>query len=219
MGRPPDSGRGERRAGAEYPAAVRCAAAVIIAAALLAGCAAIYPPAPLTVSENHFPYQIGPGDVLTVFVWRQPELSMSVPVRPDGLVSVPLAGDVPASGKESAALARDIEEALAGFVAEPRVTVIVTHFSGLRSQQIRVVGEAVKPMALAYVQSMTLLDVMIAVGGVTSSAAGNRAMILRTAEGNKQYSVRLRDLVKGGDMSANVQMRPGDVLVIPQGWF
>ncbi len=188
-------------------------------AAALGGCATVYPPAPLKVADAQYHYLIGPGDALDVFVRHHPELSMSVPVRPDGRVSMPLVEDIAASGKDAVTLARDIERVLGKSVSDPRVTVIVTRFSGLSSQQIRVIGEAVKPMMLPYVHNMTLLDVMIAVGGVTYSAAGNRAMILRTVEGNKQYSVRLKDLVKGGDMSANVEMRPGDVLVIPQGWF
>jgi polysaccharide export outer membrane protein len=152
-------------------------------------------------------------------VWRNPELSMSVPVRPDGKITTPLVEDLPALGKDSTTLARDIEQALAKFIREPVVTVIVTSFVGPYSEQIRVVGEATKPQTLPYVQKMTLLDVMISVGGMTDFADGNRATILRTAEGNKQYSVRIKDLVKNGDVSANVEMRPGDVLIIPQSWF
>lgn len=185
---------------------------------LLAGCASSYPPAP--ASSNHAnDYLIGAGDMLNIVVWRSPELSMTVPVRPDGKISAPLVEDMPASGKSTTALARDIEKALAQFVREPVVTVVVTNFVGRYSEQIRVVGEAAKPQVLPYRQKMTLLDVMIAVGGMTDFASGNKASILRTAEGNKQYSVRLNDLIKRGDFSANVEMRPGDVLVIPQSWF
>lgn len=122
-------------------------------------------------------------------------------------------------GKSPTNLARDIEEALAKFIREPVVTVIVTGFRGPFSEQIRVVGEAAQPQALSYAQKMTLLDVMIQVGGITDFAAGNMATILRTAEGNKQYNVRIDDLIKRGDVSANVEMRPGDVLIIPQSWF
>jgi polysaccharide export outer membrane protein len=122
-------------------------------------------------------------------------------------------------GKDPATLARDIEKALAKFIRDPVVTVIVTQFVGPYSEQIRVVGEAAKPQALPYRQKMTLLDVMIAVGGVTDFADGNGATILRAGDGNKQYSVRIKDLIKRGDVSANVEMKPGDVLIIPRSWF
>jgi polysaccharide biosynthesis/export protein len=122
-------------------------------------------------------------------------------------------------GKNSTEIARDIEKALAKFVRDPVVTVIVTTFVGPYSEQIRVVGEAAKPQFLPYKQKMTLLDVMIAVGGLTDFADGNAASILRSSEGGKQYSVRLKDLIKRGDISSNVEMRPGDILIIPQGWF
>ncbi len=193
---------------------------VVGLAVLLAGCAtSSYPPAPAQAADAEYNYVIGPGDTLNIVVWRNPELSMSVPVRPDGRITTPLVEDLPVLGKDSSTLARDIEEALATYIREPIVTVIVTGFRGPYSEQIRVVGEAAQPQILPYVQKMTLLDVMIAVGGVTEFAAGNRATILRTAEGNKQYSVRLNDLIKRGDVSANVEMRPGDVLIIPQSWF
>jgi len=152
-------------------------------------------------------------------VWRNPELSMSVPIRPDGKITTPLVEDLVAQGKDTSTLARDIEKELAKFIREPVVTVIATSFSGPYSEQIRVVGEASQPRILPYTQKMTLLDVMIAVGGLTDFADGNSATILRTGEGNKQYSVRIKDLIKRGDVSANVEMRPGDVLIIPQSWF
>jgi polysaccharide biosynthesis/export protein len=144
---------------------------------------------------------------------------MSVPVRPDGKISTPLVDELVAQGKNSIQLARDIEKELSKFVRDPVVTVIVTSFVGPYSEQVRVVGEAAKPQFLPFKEKMTLLDVMIAVGGLTDFAAGNSASILRTAEGNKQYSVRLKDLIKGGDISANVEMRPGDILIIPQSFF
>lgn len=143
---------------------------------------------------------------------------MSVPVRPDGRITTPLVEDLPALGRDPTTLAREIEKALAKYIRDPIVTVIVTGFVGPYSEQIRVIGEAARPQVLPYRQDMTLLDVMIAVGGLTDFADGNRASILRTSEG-KQYSVRLRDLVKRGDVSANVDVKPGDVLVIPQSWF
>ncbi|THF61777.1 sugar ABC transporter substrate-binding protein [Pseudothauera rhizosphaerae] len=191
----------------------------VLAAAMAAGCASSYPPAPASAADSEYNYVIGPGDSVNIVVWRNPELSMTVPVRPDGKITTPLVEDLPALGKDATTLARDIEQALGKYIREPVVTVIVTSFVGPYSEQIRVVGEAAKPQILSYVQKMTLLDVMIAVGGTTEFAAGNRASILRTSEGNKQYSVRIDDLLKDGDVSANVEVRPGDVLIIPQSWF
>lgn len=199
--------------------ALRLLLPFLAAAALAAGCATSHPPAPAAAAAPDYSYVIGPGDTVNIVVWRNPELSMSVPVRPDGKITTPLVEDLPALGKDASTLARDIEKALAKYIREPVVTVIVTGFVGPFSEQIRVVGEAAKPQILAYKQKMTVLDVMIAVGGLTEFADGNGATILRTAEGNKQYAVRLKDLVKRGDVSANVEMRPGDVLIIPQSWF
>ena len=200
--------------------AARVMLPVIFAGTLLSGCASWhYPPAPKKVASPEYNYIVGPGDTLNIIVWRNADLSMSVPVRPDGKITVPLVEDLPAMGKDSTRLARDIEKALSKFIRDPVVTVIVTGFVGPYSEQIRVIGEAAKPQVLSYRQKMTLLDVMIAVGGITDFAAGNSASILRTSEGNKQYSVRLDDLVKQGDVSANIEMKPGDVLVIPQSWF
>jgi len=190
-----------------------------VIAATLVGCASVNPPAPQSAASPDYNYIIGPGDTVNIVVWRNPELSMSVPVRPDGKITTPLVEDLTAMGKDSSSLAREIEKALAKLIRDPVVTVIVTGFIGPYSEQIRVVGEAAKPQILAYKQKMTLLDVMIAVGGMTDFADGNGATLLRTVEGNKQYSVRLKDLLKRGDVSANVEMRPGDVLIIPQGWF
>lgn len=184
----------------------------------LAACSS-YPPAPVAAASPDYSYKIGPGDNLNIVVWRNPELSMAVPVRPDGKISAPLIDDLNAMGKDSTSLARDIEKELGKFIRDPVVTVIVTGFVGPYSEQIRVIGEATKPQILAYKQKMTILDVMIAVGGITDFADGNRATILRTSENNAQYGVRLKDLVKRGDVSANVEMKPGDVLVIPQSWF
>jgi len=185
----------------------------------LFGCASTYPPAPAAASSADYNYVIGPGDNVNIVVWRNPELSMSVPVRPDGRITTPLVEDLPATGKSARVLARDIEKALSNYIRDPVVTVVVTSFIGPYSEQIRVIGEATKPQVLSYRQQMTLLDVMIAVGGITDFADGNHATILRTSEGNKQYSVRLKDLLKRGDVSANVEIKPGDVLVIPQSWF
>jgi len=194
---------------------------VLAIASILSGCAmnSEFAPAPATAANSEYNYHIGPGDTVNIVVWRNPELSMSVPVRPDGKLASPLIEDLPALGKDPTTLARDIEKALAKFIRDPVVTVIVTQFVGPYSEQIRVVGEAAKPQVLPYKQKMTLLDVMIAVGGVTDFADGNGATILRSAEGNKQYSVRLKDLIKRGDISANVEMKPGDVLIVPRSWF
>jgi len=144
---------------------------------------------------------------------------MSVPVRPDGKISAPLVDELLAQGKTSVQVARELEEQLKKYVRDPVVTIIVTNVVGSYSEQVRVVGEAARPQFLPYRQKMTLLDVMIAVGGLTDFAAGNKATIMRSTEGNKLYSVRLKDLIKGGDISANVEMRPGDILIIPQSLF
>lgn len=189
---------------------------------VLTGCATTgkYAPAPATsAASSDYNYVIGPGDTVNITVWRNPELSMAVPVRPDGKISTPLVQDLVAMGKDPKTLSKDIEQELAKYIRDPVVTVIVTNIVGSSSEQVRVVGEATRPQTLPFKHKMTLLDVMIAVGGLTEFADGNAATILRTAESNKQYSVRLKDLVKRGDMSANVEMRPGDVVVIPQSWF
>lgn len=190
-----------------------------LAALALAACSTTYPPAPTAAASADYNYIIGPGDNVNIVVWRNPELSMSVPVRPDGKITAPLVDDLQAMGKDPSTLARDLEKELGKFIRDPVVTVIVTNFVGPYSEQIRVVGEAARPQTLAYKQKMTVLDVMIAVGGITDFADGNRATILRPSENNAQYSVRLKDLVKRGDVSANVDMKPGDILIIPQSWF
>lgn len=177
------------------------------------------PAASANPQSADYSYVIGAGDNLNIIVWRNPELSLSVPVRPDGKVSAPLVDELVAQGKTSSEVARDIEKKLSTYVRDPVVTVIVTSFVGPYSEQIRVVGEAAKPQFLPYKQKMTLLDVMIAVGGLTDFADGNGASILRTSDGNKQYAVRLKDLIKRGDVTANVEMRPGDILIIPQSFF
>jgi polysaccharide biosynthesis/export protein len=191
-----------------------------LSVALLAACSTpSFPPAPVSASSAEYNYLIGPGDTLNIIVWRNPELSMTVPVRPDGKVATPLVDELVAQGKNPIEVARDIEKLLGKFVRDPVVTVIVTSFNGPYSEQIRVVGEAAKPQSLPYRQKMTLLDVMIAVGGLTDFAAGNSATILRGGAAGTQYSVRLKDLVRRGDVSANVEMRPGDILIIPQSFF
>ena len=165
-------------------------------------------------------YKVGPGDSVQIFVWRYPEVSTTVPVRPDGYITAPLLEDIPASGKTPTELARDLEQALSVYLRDPLVTVIVQGFVGVFPEQIRVLGQATKPQALRYVDGMTLLDLMIQVGGTTEFAAGNRAKLMRFEGGEKkQYTVRLDDLTKEADLSANVDMRPGDILIIPESWF
>jgi polysaccharide export outer membrane protein len=187
---------------------------------LAAGCAGKQsPPAPAGVAVGQYKYLIGPGDTLSVTVWRNPDLSMAVPVRPDGKITLPLVEDLPVAGKDPTTVAREVERALSKYIRDPVVSIVVTQFSGRYSEQVRVIGQATKPQALPYRENMTLLDVMIAVGGITDFADGNRANILRTSEGNKLYSVRLDDLLRDGDISANVAVMPGDVVIIPESWF
>ena len=186
---------------------------------LLAACAG-HPPPPATPATHGGDYVIGPGDTIELFVWREPDLSVSVPVRPDGRVTTPLVEDMMASGKTPTQLARDIREVLGTYIREPVVTVTVTDFAGPYGQQVRVVGQALEPQAIPYREDMTLLDVMIAVGGLTEFAAGNRATIVRTVDGERQaYGVRLNDLIRRGDIDANAQMLPGDILIIPETRF
>jgi polysaccharide export outer membrane protein len=195
-------------------------ALALVLAFVLAGCNTVsYPPAPGSLPALDYSYHIGPTDVINVIVWRNPELSMSLPVRPDGKVNTPLVDDLVAVGKTPTELERDVEKALSKYIRDPVVTIVVSNFVGPASEQIRVVGEATKPQVLSYRKDMTVLDVMIAVGGLTDFAAGNDARIFRVSEGGKLYAVRLRDLVKRGDISANVAMMPGDILIIPQSWF
>ncbi len=191
--------------------------------AALAGCShtPVFPPAPAkAVGASNWNYLLGPGDSVNVFVWGNPEVSGSFPIRPDGKMTMNLIEDLPAAGKTPTHLARDIEKALSKYIQDPIATVIVAGGKGPYSQQIRENGEAAKPQALNYSQGMSLIDVMIAVGGLTDYADGNKASILRMVDGKpQQYTVRIDDLLKDGDISANVEMQPGDVLIIPESWF
>jgi polysaccharide biosynthesis/export protein len=165
-------------------------------------------------------YVIAPGAVLNVFVWQHPDLSTTVPVRPDGKISTPLIEDMVAAGKTPTALARDMEEVLARYIRQPTVNIIMQTASPSFQQQVRVVGQAANPQALAYSEGMTLLDVMIQVGGLGQFAAGNRAkLVRRTAEGPVEIAIRLDDLLNAGDMRQNVQIQPGDVVIIPEARF
>jgi polysaccharide export outer membrane protein len=186
---------------------------------LLSGCAGSPPRATAPYSAGPQAYLIGAGDQLQVYVWRNPEVTVTVSVRPDGKISTPLVEDMAAAGKTPTQLARDIEAVLSAYIKNPTVTVIMVGFVGEYSQQIRVVGEAAHPQALAYRDNMTLMDVLIAVGGLTEYAAGNSANIVRTVNGKQhQFKVRLDDLLKG-DIGANVAMLPGDILIVPESWF
>lgn len=189
---------------------------------LVGGCASNAPLAPTSEQAQVYKheYRIGPGDNLIISVWRHPEVSLTVPVRPDGKITTPLVEDLAASGKTSTQLARDIEDALKKYIQEPVVTVTVTGFVGPYGEQIRVIGQAAKPQALPYREGMSLMDVLIAVGGLTEFASGNKASIIRSSDGQQQkFAVRLNDLIKKGDISANLAMRPGDILVIPESFF
>lgn len=205
--------------------ALRPAVAVLLLAGILPACSGTAT-APVQEASRAAPdYVIGPGDVLSVFVYRAPELSASdLPVRPDGRFSLPLVQDVQAAGRTPSQLSRDIEARMKQYVREPVVSVMVRNFVGPADQQIRVIGEAAEPLALPFREGMTVLDAMIASRGLTRYAAGNNARIVRVASGQQNaprqiIPVRLRDLLNEGDVAQNVPLRPGDTLVIPTGWF
>jgi polysaccharide biosynthesis/export protein len=192
-----------------------------LALAQLVGCSSTgsYPPAPRSAQTPDHRYKIGPLDTLNIVVWRNPELSSQVTVRPDGRISTPLVNDVLAAGKNPSDLAQEIQQELSRVIRDPVVTVVVSTFQGAFGEQIRIVGEATRPQSVAFRQNMSLLDVMIQAGGLTDFADGNGAVLVRGAEGGKQYSVRLKDLLKRGDISANVDVKPGDIIIVPQSWF
>lgn len=173
-----------------------------------------------TADINSYKYLIGSGDVLNIFVWRNPEVSGSFVVRPDGMITTSLVEDIEVAGKTPTELARSIEEILGTYLREPIVTVTVNNFVGPFSEQIRVIGEAAQPQAINYTQHMTLLDVMIQVGGLTEFADGNDAILVRIEDGQqKQYAIMIDELLKDGEISANVDMLPGDIIIIPEAWF
>lgn len=195
----------------------------IVMLMVISGCASVEKPsltaAEQTTNETPF-YIIGPSDSVNIFVWGNPELGTSVTVRPDGRITTPLIEDVQASGKTPTELARDMEQRLAKYIKSPVVTVTVAGFSGRFSEQIRVVGAATEPKSLPYRENMTLLDVMIAVGGLNEFAAGDRATLVRTeADGQREYRVKIDRLIRDGDISENVEMLPGDILIIPEAWL
>ena len=201
---------------------------ICAAAALIVGCSSLggggdIQAAPTTASDaaqTAPDYLIGPLDKLEIFVWRAPELSTNVTVRPDGRISTPLVEDMVASGKTPSQLAEDLKGALKKYVKSPEVTVIVSDFSSTLDQQVRVLGEAQKPIAMPYQAGMTVLDVMVAVGGLTEFAAGNKAVLIRGSGAEKQsYRLKLDALLRKGDISANVPVLPGDVILIPESAF
>ena len=202
--------------GAARPFAVFVA---LLGAVVVAGCANKLPPPP-SVPDSSSEYRIGPGDALSIFVWQNKELSTEVPVRPDGKISLPLVNDLVAAGKTPTELSTDIQDQLKKYVNNPLVTVIVHSFVGPYSQQVRVVGEAARPKSLNYRDRMTVLDAMIEVGGLTPLAAGDRATLVRIIGGRQaSFGLRLDDLIKDGDMTANAPLAPGDVIIIPQSYF
>lgn len=173
-----------------------------------------------TETDTAYNYLIGPGDTLNIFVWRNPEVSGVFIVRPDGKITTSLVEDIAASGKTPTQLARAIEARLAIYLRDPIVTITIDGFVGPYSEQIRVIGEATQPSAVSYGKNMTLLDVMIAVGGLTEFADGNDAILVRVENGKqRQYQLFIENLIQFGDIAANVDLLPGDIIVIPEAWF
>ena len=199
------------------PVWAQLAAAVVIMFASLCSLAA----GPAAAQQAESPkYLIGPGDMLQISVWHNPELSTNVPVRPDGRISTPLVTDVVAAGRTSEDLGHEIEARLKKFVSDPIVTVIISSFVGPYNQQVRIVGEATTPKSLPYVSHMTVLDAMIAVGGLTPYASGNRAKLVRRVAGKEtETTLRISDMLKNGDLSGNTELQPGDIIIIPQSFF
>ncbi len=213
--------------------AMRTARALLfsgIAATALTACAGApasggrLPPATMAAGQEGpgEEYVIGPLDELTIFVWRNPELGGKVQVRPDGRITTPLITDMPAVGKTPTMLQQDIRLQLSQYIKDPIVSVIVTSFNSTFSQQVRVVGATEKPASIPFRANMTVLDAMIAVGGLSETAAGNRARLVRLDRGTgrqREYALRLNDLIKRGDIRANVLLQPGDVIIIPESFF
>lgn len=196
-------------------------AGVFLGSVMLAACGS-NPPVPSSdrLDSPDYNYVIGAGDTMEIFVWGNPELTTTGVVRPDGKFTTRLVEDLQASGKTSTELARDIEASYGEYVRQPVVSVIVNGFVGVPEQQVRVVGEAMTPSSVPYRQHMTLLDLMVAVGGMTEFAAGNKSVLVRTHGGKQSsYSIRLDDLLKKGDISANLALMPGDIVIISESWF
>lgn len=211
-----------------YPRMVLVLAGATLGALALSGCATTggeqLPPASFVAMEEGpgEDYVIGPLDELTIYVWRNPELGANVQVRPDGRITTPLVTDMPAVGKTPSKLQEDIRETLSQYITDPIVSVIVNKFAGTFSQQVRIVGATEKPASVPYRANMTVLDAMIAVGGLNEFASGNRSKLIRFDKQSgqqKEYSLRLGDLLKNGDSRANVLLQPGDVIIIPESFF
>ncbi|MBC3765753.1 polysaccharide biosynthesis/export family protein [Neptunicella marina] len=200
-------------------------AVMFLLLAQLAGCSTNQLPpattrASLTTSVDNYNYLIGPGDNLNIFVWQNPEVSGSFVVRPDGKITTSLVEDISVTGKTPTQLARDVEKALSKYIRDPIVTISVNRFNGPFSEQVRVIGEATNPKAVNYAEDMTLLDLMIQVGGLTQYADGDDAKLIRVVNGEqKEYPVYLESLIKDGDIKENVDILPGDILIIPEAWF
>lgn len=200
---------------------------VIFSTLLIGACSSALPDLPmatvhpsLTKNISDYSYLIGPGDTLNVFVWGNSEVSGSYKVRPDGMITTSLVEDIHASGKTPTQLAREIESKLANYVRQPIVSVIVDGFVGPFSEQVRVIGEAAQPKAISYTKNMTLLDAMIQVGGLTEYANGNHASLIRVVNGKQvQYGLKIDDLLEDGNIKANVDLLPGDIIIIPESWF
>lgn len=194
---------------------------------LLTACANQYPTLPsatiypsVTEAPSTYKYLVGPGDSLNIFVWGNPEISGTVDVRPDGMISTKLVEDIPVSGKTPTQVARKIEKSLAQFIRDPIVTVIPDDFLGPYSEQVRIIGEATNPKAISYSQNMTLLDAMIEVGGLAEFADGDNATLIRIIEGQqKAFNVQIDSLVKDGNIAANIDILPGDIIIIPEAWY
>lgn len=173
-----------------------------------------------TTDIDDYKYLIGPGDSVNIFVWRNPELSGSFSVRPDGMITTKLIEDIEVTGRTPTQLARELEEQLSVYINNPRVSVTIGGYVGPFSEQVRVIGEATNPRAVNYKENMTLLDLMISVGGITEFADGNNTQLIRIENGEqKVYRVFIDDLIRDGDISKNVDMLPGDILIVPEAWF
>ncbi|MBF9002161.1 MULTISPECIES: XrtA/PEP-CTERM system exopolysaccharide export protein [Vibrio] len=200
--------------------AISCSVFIVACSSSLPGLptATVHPS--LTKNINDYSYLIGPGDSLNVFVWGNAEVSGTYKVRPDGMITTSLVEDIHASGKTPTQLAREIEAKLANYIRQPIVSVIVDGFVGPFSEQVRVIGEASQPKAISYTKNMTLLDAMIQVGGLTEYANGNHASLIRVVNGKqKQYGLKIDDLLEDGNIKANVDLLPGDIIIIPESWF
>ncbi|WP_375750125.1 XrtA/PEP-CTERM system exopolysaccharide export protein [Vibrio sp. HN007] len=200
---------------------------LLLGVALITACSNSLPQLPsatvhpsLTQNIDDYYYLIGPGDSLQIFVWGNPEVSGTYTVRPDGMITTSLVEDIEASGRTPTELAREIESVLSEYLRDPIVSVIVGGFTGPFSEQVRVIGEASEPQAISYTENMTLLDVMIAVGGLTEFANGDDATLIRVVNGQqKQFGLNIDRLITDGEIDANVDILPGDIIIIPEAWY